>query len=599
MDKEPAMFKNLKISQKLALGLGTVLAMLCMLSVFAAWQFSLLAANTREFADNVVPSLQTQQDIESALASMRRLEMQHVLEDSSASMDAIETAIEKQSRQIQTLFEKYQKGLVSDATDTALMESVKVAVAAYEKEVSTVRQFSRQTLTDPARSKDAVAVLKKASREKFDTINQLIDDWGVYNVKYGEKQRTQADATVSRANWLLALATVVAFAIGIGASCMIFQAIVPPVRQAGMLAAAVAQGDLTQRVDVTGKDEVSALLGSLNAMTESLSNMVLQVRESSYNIATASAQIAAGNDDLSRRTESQASSLEETAASMEQLSGSVNVNAENAGHANTLASHSSTTAGEGNELLGTVITTLHDIADSSRKIVEIIGLIDGIAFQTNILALNAAVEAARAGEHGRGFAVVAAEVRSLAARSATAAKEIKILIAHNVEKVELGVTQSGAAGASMEKIVTEIRQVTQLISEITSATVEQASGIQQVGSAVTQLDEVTQQNAALVEESAAAAASLNSQATTLSGLIETFRVVPAQANADLQRRTSPVTALSVKPAPVSAAATVPIERRGPMRAKNVTRLNPPVAGRQERNGATAEDAKQSNDWSSF
>ncbi|MDH4393167.1 MAG: methyl-accepting chemotaxis protein [Aquabacterium sp.] len=289
------------------------------------------------------------------------------------------------------------------------------------------------------------------------------------------------------------------------------------------VATAIADGDLTVDVPVRPGDtrSVMAAMGNMRAR---LADLVSEVRRSSDSIATGSAQIATGNADLSQRTEEQASNLQQTASSMEQLTGTVRSNADTASQANQLATGASAAAVRGGEVVGQVVATMQDIAAASRKISDIIGVIDGIAFQTNILALNAAVEAARAGEQGRGFAVVASEVRSLAQRSAQAAKEIKTLIGSSGEKVELGARQVHDAGSSMAEIVRQVQRVSQLIGEISHATAEQTSGISLVGDAVGQLDQVTQQNAALVEESAAAAESLRHQAARLVEVVGGFRV---------------------------------------------------------------------------
>ncbi|MEM5430410.1 methyl-accepting chemotaxis protein [Cupriavidus oxalaticus] len=285
----------------------------------------------------------------------------------------------------------------------------------------------------------------------------------------------------------------------------------------------IARGDLGADIRVAAGDSRS-LLAAMKSMRDSLAQMVIQIRSSSDCIATGSAQIATGNTDLSQRTEEQASNLEQTAASMEQLSSTVRANAETAAHANQLAAEASAAAVKGGEVVGAVVSTMQEIAASSSKIADIIGVIDGIAFQTNILALNAAVEAARAGEQGRGFAVVASEVRSLAGRSASAAKEIKSLIGASVEKVMAGTRQADEAGISMGEIVSRIQRMTQMIGEISSASAEQATGIGQVDDAVSQLDVVTQQNAALVEESAAAADSLRQQAARLAEVVSVFKL---------------------------------------------------------------------------
>ncbi|MDB6001626.1 MAG: chemotaxis protein, partial [Rhizobacter sp.] len=300
-----------------------------------------------------------------------------------------------------------------------------------------------------------------------------------------------------------------------------------PVAQAVDAAKRVADGDLTVEFDTTGKDETGQLLQALAVMQGKLAGIVSGVRQNAEGVATASAQIAQGNNDLSARTEEQASALEQTAASMEQLSSTVKQNADNARQANQLAQGASTVAIQGGDVVSRVVDTMKGINTSSKQIVDIIGVIDGIAFQTNILALNAAVEAARAGEQGRGFAVVASEVRSLAQRSAAAAKEIKSLISASVERVEHGTALVDQAGVTMKEVVDSIKRVTDIMGDISAASTEQSLGVAQVGDAVSQMDQATQQNAALVEESAAAAESLKAQASQLVSAVAVFKLADA------------------------------------------------------------------------
>jgi methyl-accepting chemotaxis protein len=293
--------------------------------------------------------------------------------------------------------------------------------------------------------------------------------------------------------------------------------------EAAALARSVAAGDLSARIDLR-TDDTSSLMAQLKTMQGSLAQVVSHVRQNAESVASASAQIAQGNNDLSSRTEEQAAALEETAASMEQLNATVRQNADNAKQANQLALSASTVAVQGGEVVDQVVETMKGINDSSKKIADIISVIDGIAFQTNILALNAAVEAARAGEQGRGFAVVASEVRNLAGRSANAAKEIKSLISASVERVEQGSALVDRAGATMAEVVGSIRRVTDIMGEISAASTEQSTGVAQVGEAVSQMDQATQQNAALVEESAAAAESLRGQAQQLVQAVAVFKL---------------------------------------------------------------------------
>jgi methyl-accepting chemotaxis protein len=350
-------------------------------------------------------------------------------------------------------------------------------------------------------------------------------------------QKANIDHTVSVIDALsrsgrtsLIVLAVVALLLGGILALRLTLGITRPLGRAVHLAQTVASGDLGSRIEVISKDETGQLMQALKNMNESLAKVVGEVRQGTDTIATASAQIAAGNMDLSSRTEQQASSLEETAASMEELTSTVKQNADNARQANQLAESASSVAVKGGRVVSQVVDTMSAINSSSKKIVDIIGVIDGIAFQTNILALNAAVEAARAGEQGRGFAVVAAEVRNLAQRSAAAAKEIKILIGDSVDKVEEGSKQVAEAGKTMDEIVTSVKRVTDIMAEITVASQEQTSGIEQINQAITQMDQATQQNAALVEEAAAAAASLQEQASGLSQVVSVFKLDQAQIN---------------------------------------------------------------------
>lgn len=330
------------------------------------------------------------------------------------------------------------------------------------------------------------------------------------------------------------------FSVVMGGVCafLISRSITRPLNRAVQVARTVASGDLSSRIEVTATDETGHLMQALKDMNDSLVNIVSQVRTGTDAIATASSQIAAGNLDLSSRTEEQASSLEETAASMEELTSIVKQNAENARQANQLVLATSDIAVKGDDAGAKVVDTMVVINTSSKKIVDIISVIEGIAFQTNILALNAAVEAARAGEQGRGFAVVASEVRNLAQRSAAAAKEIKTLIDDSVDKVGIGSQQVNQAGAALQEIVSSVKRVTDVMSEITAASHEQQTGIEQVNQAIMQMDQVTQQNAALVEEAAAAAASLQDQASSLAQVVSVFKLDGMHAPAGALLRTA-------------------------------------------------------------
>ena len=334
---------------------------------------------------------------------------------------------------------------------------------------------------------------------------------------------------------------VLALLLGGVLAWLLTRSITRPLNEAVRVAQTVADGDLTSRIESSSRDETGQLMLALKNMNASLATVVSGVRQGTDAIATASGEIAAGNQDLSSRTEEQASSLEQTAASMEELTSTVKQNADNARQANQLALSASEVAVKGGSVVGQVVDTMASINASSKKIVDIIGVIDGIAFQTNILALNAAVEAARAGEQGRGFAVVASEVRNLAQRSGAAAKEIKGLIDDSVGKVDQGSALVGEAGKTMAEIVGSVRRVTDIIGEITAASQEQSTGIEQVNQAIAQMDQVTQQNAALVEEAAAAAQSMQEQAASLVQAVSVFKLDgPPRQAATALRQTSPV-----------------------------------------------------------
>jgi methyl-accepting chemotaxis protein len=363
--------------------------------------------------------------------------------------------------------------------------------------------------------------------EYFAATTKIIDvQFGLITVAF-EALRKQLDDTVAAAQreLLIGVASIALMtALAAWIMFVITTTTTSSVSLALRLAKGVAAGDLSQQIVARGNDEMGHLLHALATMQSSLSSVVTAVRRDSEGVAAASAEIAQGNNDMSARTESQASALEQTAASMEELSGTVRQNADSARTANQLALSASSVAIKGGEVVAQVVDTMKGINESSHKISDIIQVIDGIAFQTNILALNAAVEAARAGEQGRGFAVVASEVRSLAGRSADAAKEIKILINASVERVEQGTVLVDQAGITMNEVVTSIRRVTDIMGEISAASNEQALGVAQVGEAVKQMDEVTQQNAALVEEMAAAASSLKNQASDLVETVSVFRL---------------------------------------------------------------------------
>jgi methyl-accepting chemotaxis protein len=404
---------------------------------------------------------------------------------------------------------------------------------------------------------------------------------GTYESAQGLGQRLNALALGLSAAVLAALCAVMLWT---------YRSVTSSLARADAAVRAIAAGDLTQDITVQSRDEVGALLERLQTMQVALRKLIGDVRTGVESVTVASREIAQGNADLSARTEQQASNLQQTAASMEQMTATVNHNTESARQANQLAASASQVAAKGGAVVGEVVSTMDQITASSRKIADIIGVIDGIAFQTNILALNAAVEAARAGEQGRGFAVVASEVRNLAQRSAQAAREIKSLINDSVARVDTGSQLVNDAGATMHEIVTQVKRVADLIGEITSSTLEQSSGINQVNQAVTQLDQMTQQNAALVEQSAAAAESMREQAARLASTVSVFQLAPSASIVNAPARSI---AAAVRPAP--AAKTATLSSATPKRTAHARSLAPgPAPTRQP--AATAATA---DEWQEF
>ena len=393
------------------------------------------------------------------------------------------------------------------------------------------REKYRQGAMLPIRSaikannmEEARSISKSALPAAFASVNEDILGLIKIQIDVAKIENDEGAARITRSTLIVTAFIVFTGIFSILFSVHLIRSIASSLRDANDAALAAAQGDLTHPIRVNGKDEVAQLMRSMQNMQANLVNLVSSVRQGAEGVSTASAEIAHGNNDLSARTETQASNLEETAASMEELDSTVKQNADNAKQANQLAVSATSVAVQGGEVVSEVVATMKEINDSSKKISDIISVIDGIAFQTNILALNAAVEAARAGEQGRGFAVVASEVRSLAGRSAQAAKEIKILINASVERVEKGTALVDKAGSTMTEVVSSIRRVTDIMGEISAASSEQSAGVSQVGEAVQQMDQVTQQNAALVEEMAAAASSLKGQAQELVQVVAAFRL---------------------------------------------------------------------------
>ena len=421
-------------------------------------------------------------------------------------------------KQIADIIAVLEKSVQSDSGKAALAKVLE-ARARYLPNLEKFQALVKDGKTEEAKVL-IVGDLRKTQNEYMAQVNDMIQLQDKL-LKESAADATRDVASVRATVWTT---TLISLAFAVVMALWLVRSITRPINEAVDVARAVASGDLTTRFEAEGHNETAQLLQSLRNMQDSLVRVVANVRQGSESVSNASAEIASGNNDLSARTEQQASSLEETAASMEELSSTVKQNADSARQANQLALNASTVAVKGGEVVSEVVGTMKSINDASRKIADIISVIDGIAFQTNILALNAAVEAARAGEQGRGFAVVASEVRSLAGRSADAAKEIKGLINASVERVEQGTALVDQAGITMTEVVDSIKRVTDLMGEISSASAEQSQGVEQVGEAVMQMDQVTQQNAALVEEMAAAASSLKTQANDLVQVVASFKL---------------------------------------------------------------------------
>ncbi|MGW8391685.1 methyl-accepting chemotaxis protein [Pseudoduganella sp. HUAS MS19] len=509
---------NLKIGTRLGLCFAIVFALMAMLIAVSSQRLSSIGDLSSTIIDKDWVKADAAATVTATTRANAALVLQLLLVTDAAQSAELRKQVEKNKAAITDALSTLDK-LVYRPAGRELLAQVANERAAYVQSFSGVLKLLEEGQREQASQRALSETMPRLARLQATVEKLAILQDGIVTAN-GAEIRQHIGA---------AQATMVALglaALVLGAACAVWvtRSITRPINYALNVARTVASGDLSSQIKAHSQDEAGQLLQALREMNDALSQIVGQVRNGTVAIASASGQIATGNMDLSARTENQASALEETASSMEELTSTVKANADNAREADKLASTASSIAQRGGEVVSQVVSTMGSINDSSRKVVDIIAVIDGIAFQTNILALNAAVEAARAGEQGRGFAVVASEVRNLAARSASAAKEIKELISSSVQQVDAGARLVAQAGATMEEVVSAVQRVTGIVAEISLATREQTDGIEQMNMAIMQMDQTTQQNAALVEQAAAAASAMSDQAAELETLVSQFRL---------------------------------------------------------------------------
>ncbi|WP_288409927.1 methyl-accepting chemotaxis protein [uncultured Herbaspirillum sp.] len=586
--------KNVKISVRLAVCFAILIAVMCLITGTAMKSLSGVSEATSQIVDDRYVKISLTNDVsDNVNAAARNLRNALLARNAEEAAKYLGAGQENSSRTVEALG-KLEK-MINTPKGKEMFADLIAARNAYSGPRDKLRDLIKQQKKD-----EGIEYLFKEVIPRQDEYFRVLDKFVDYQKSLMDASVAQGKEISSSAVTLMLVLSGIAIVLCALAAWLVTRSITRPLNEAVKVASAVAEGDLTVQIGQTSKDETGMLLASLKTMNESLHRIVSEVRSGTDTINTASSEIATGNLDLSSRTEEQAGALEETASTMEELTSTVKQNADNARQANQLAATASEVAVQGGSVVGQVVQTMGEINEASKKIVDIISVIDGIAFQTNILALNAAVEAARAGEQGRGFAVVASEVRTLAQRSASAAKEIKALIDDSVTRVDNGSRLVEQAGSTMGEVVASVKRVTDVVAEISAASNEQSDGIEQINHAITQMDQVTQQNAALVEEAAAAAQSLQEQSSRLTATVSVFKLSSNDAGrAQAARKPAPKPTPAPTPAPHKPVAAAPKQVPTVPTPKALPAKPAAAASAASAKGANKAMAADDGDWEQF